>query len=67
MLRVPQHERKNINDIISPPFVLSDGEGLLGVFQQLLVTRADNTGPLEFAYLAVAAANAMEDFHGMLA
>jgi rhodanese-related sulfurtransferase len=34
MLRVPQHERKKINDISSFPFVLSAVEGLLGVFQQ---------------------------------
>jgi hypothetical protein len=34
MLRVPQHERKKINDINSPPFVLSAVEGLLAVFQQ---------------------------------
>jgi hypothetical protein len=27
---VPQHERKNINDINSPRFVLSAVEGLLG-------------------------------------
>jgi hypothetical protein len=31
---VPQHERKNINDINSPPSVLSAVEGLLGVFHQ---------------------------------
>ena len=36
MLRVPQHERKNINDIDSPPFVLSAVEGLIGFFQHLL-------------------------------
>jgi hypothetical protein len=30
---VPQHERKKINDINSPPFVLSAVEGLLAVFQ----------------------------------
>jgi hypothetical protein len=34
MLRVPQHERKKINDINSFPFVLSAVEGLLRVFQQ---------------------------------
>ena len=34
MLRGPQHERRNINDINIPPFVLSAVEGLLGVFQQ---------------------------------
>jgi hypothetical protein len=42
MLRAPQHERKNINDINSFPFVpsinsgqaLSTVEGLLRVFQQ---------------------------------
>jgi hypothetical protein len=34
MLRGPQHERRNINDINIPPFVLSTVEGLLGVFQQ---------------------------------
>jgi hypothetical protein len=28
MLRVPQHERNNIKDIKSPPFVLSGVEGL---------------------------------------
>jgi hypothetical protein len=40
LLRVPQHERKNTNDINSPPFVtsinsvqaLSAVEGLLGIF-----------------------------------
>jgi hypothetical protein len=32
LLRVPQHERKNTNDINSPPFVLSPVEGLLGIF-----------------------------------
>ena len=40
MLRVPQHERKNTNDINSPPFVTSINsvqalrtvEGLLGIF-----------------------------------
>jgi hypothetical protein len=36
MLRGPQHERRNINDINIPPFVLSTVEGLLGVFQQPL-------------------------------
>jgi hypothetical protein len=40
MLRVPQHERKNINDINSPPFVLSAVEGLLGFFSNLLETLA---------------------------
>jgi hypothetical protein len=30
MLRVPQHERKNITGINSPPSVLSVVEGLLG-------------------------------------
>ena len=34
MLRVPQHERKKINEINSSPFVLSAVEGLLRVFQQ---------------------------------
>jgi hypothetical protein len=34
MLRVPQHERKKINDINAFPFVLSAVEGLLRVFQQ---------------------------------
>ena len=34
MLRGPQHERRNINDINIPPFVLRAVEGLLGVFQQ---------------------------------
>ena len=34
MLRVPQHERKKINDINSFPFVLSAVEGLLRAFQQ---------------------------------
>jgi hypothetical protein len=37
MLRVPQHERKSINDIKdikSPPFVLSLVEGLRERFQQ---------------------------------
>ena len=34
MLRGPQHERRNIDDINIPPFVLSTVEGLLGVFQQ---------------------------------
>jgi hypothetical protein len=34
MLRVPQHERKKINDINSFSFVLSAVEGLLRVFQQ---------------------------------
>ncbi len=34
MLRGPQHERRNINEINIPPFVLSTVEGLLGVFQQ---------------------------------
>jgi hypothetical protein len=44
MLRGPQHERRNINDINIPPFVtsinsvqaLSTVEGLLGVFHQPL-------------------------------
>jgi hypothetical protein len=44
MLRVPQHERKNTNDINSPPFVpssssglaLSAVEGLLGIFSSPL-------------------------------
>jgi hypothetical protein len=34
MLRVTQHERKNINDIKSPPFVLSSVEGLRKRFSQ---------------------------------
>jgi hypothetical protein len=34
MLRAPHHERKNINDINSSPFVLSAVEALLRVFQQ---------------------------------
>jgi hypothetical protein len=34
MLRVPQHERKNVKDIKSPPFVLSPVEGLQERFQQ---------------------------------
>jgi hypothetical protein len=42
MLRVPQHERKNINDINSPPFVLSAVEGLLGFFSNLLVSQRFN-------------------------
>jgi len=39
MLREPQHERKIINDIKSPPFVLSLVEGLPnGFFDALLET-----------------------------
>jgi hypothetical protein len=34
MLRVPQHEWKMINDINSPPLVLSTVEGLREAFQQ---------------------------------
>jgi hypothetical protein len=34
MLREPQHERKIINAIKPPPFVLSSVEGLRKVFQQ---------------------------------
>ncbi len=34
MLRVPQHERNNVKDIKSPPFVLSLVEGLREHFQQ---------------------------------
>jgi hypothetical protein len=37
MLEEPQHERKEINDLGSPPFVLSAVEGLLKVFSSLLV------------------------------
>jgi len=32
MLRVPQHERKIIDEINHPPFVLSDVEGLREYF-----------------------------------
>src|SRR4030095_1269655 len=34
MLRVPQHERNNVKDIKSPPFVLTLVEGLREHFQQ---------------------------------
>jgi hypothetical protein len=36
MLRVPQHERKNINDINAPPFVLSSSKDSERFFSKLL-------------------------------
>ena len=42
MLRVPQHERKDINVINAPPFVLSLVEGLREGFQQLTKLRESN-------------------------
>ncbi|HEX9453238.1 MAG TPA: hypothetical protein VGA27_02735, partial [Candidatus Binatia bacterium] len=52
MLRVPQHERKILNEIKIPPFVLSAVEGLRQGFSATCLVNDVDNGPGRAQYVA---------------